>query len=83
MIKNEEYMEYLRIIDGRQRRRAKNKKSLSRVVYPTEDAWYRIEAKREGSPCWFIACETRNKHKLRRKYDKLVERGFMCEVIQL
>ena len=48
MIKNEEYMEYLRIIDGRQRRRAKNKKSLSRVVYPTEDAWYRIEAKREG-----------------------------------
>ena len=80
MIKNEEYMEYLRIIDGRQRRRAKNKKSLSRVVYPTEETWYRLLAKREGSPCWFIACETRNKHKLKRKYNKLIECGFIVTV---
>lgn len=61
-------------------RRAKSKKSLSRVIYPAQDVWYRIEAKKEGSSCWFIACETRNKHKLRRKYDKLVERGFRVEV---
>ena len=49
----------------------------------SKETWYRLEAKRQDCPCWFIACETRNKHKLKRKYTKLIERGFMCEVIQL
>lgn len=61
-----------------------NRKSRSGKRYEpyeqNEEKWYRLEAKRNGSPCWFIACETKNKHKLRRKYNKLIERGFVCEV---
>ncbi len=56
------------------------KKKKARRAPKADEKMYRLEAKREGSPCWFIACETRNKHKLKRKYNKLVERGFRVEV---
>lgn len=56
------------------KRKKKNKPSAE------AETWYRLLAKREGSPCWFIACETRNKHKLKRKYNKLIECGFIVTV---